>query len=959
MQRIFNPYCWLIIFFLFLQNVSFAQFYEKGQDPGYFKWKQINTDNFQVIFPESYEKEAQRLTNTLEYAYDYVTYSLHHKPRKISVIVHNYSVQNNGFVAWAPKRMELFPTPNQDEYPQDPLEKLVLHELRHVVQVDKLNQGLTKILYYLLGEQAPGGVTGMVPFWFLEGDAVATETSLSLAGRGRFPSFEMKLRALGLEKGKVFSYDKSLLGSYKDYVPNYYEYGYQMVAYSRRKYSSRLWDNALNDIGKKPFTLNPLHFSLFKQTGLSKKRLYDETFRELNALWKKQADELSYTQYTKTNQKKKKAYTNYRFPQYLNDSVIIAEKSGIDQIREFVAIRPDGREIKIHTTGFYNSVRLSVAQNKIVWAERIQDPRWEHQRYSVIKIFDITSGIEKPLTNKTRYFAPAFSKDGLRIATVEITPENEVSLVILNAKNGKIIQQFKSPGNKIIQMPGWTENGGNIISIFIDEKGKGIKKVNLASGKWETIMEPDYSDKQNAVPFQHYILYHSTHSGIDNVYALDTKTGKKYQVTSSKFGALDVACSANGNKIIFSDYSSQGFNLAEMEINPDQWIPIEAIKNNSIKLYEDLVKQEKGPVLSQNIPGKNYEAKPYRKWQNIFQFHSWAPFYFDYFDYDLKTLQIHPGLTLLSQNQLSTATTSIGYAYRDNNHHIITKFIYKGAYPVIEISADYGGPPFVYPDTLNASVSTRFNYNTRIYIPVNLTRNRFMRGFFPSINSGYTNSRIFNEDKQVFDKGRWLMNYRFYFYNYLKMSDKDLFPKWGQIFDLRFVNSPYDQVNYGSEYSFRTTLYFPGLFNHHSLKIKAGIEKQKPQRFFYYNTLDYPRGYDNRISEELQAFTAEYTMPLFYPDLSLSSLAYIKRFRGSIFYDHTQGKRNYYLLTKNMNENTEVFNSLGGELITDFYVLRIPFPLSLGIRYIYKLKTNTYKTELFFNVDIFGFNINR
>ena len=138
----------------------------------------------------------------------------------------------------------------------------------------------------------------------------------------------------------------------------------------------------------------------------------------------------------------------------------------------------------------------------------------------------------------------------MRIATVEITPENEVSLLILNAKNGKIIQQFKSPGNKIIQMPGWTENGKNIISIFIDEKGKGIRKLNLTSGKWETIMEPDHSDKQNVVPFQHYILYHSTHSGIDNVYALDTKTGKKYQVTSSKFGAFNVACSANGDKIV-------------------------------------------------------------------------------------------------------------------------------------------------------------------------------------------------------------------------------------------------------------------------------------------------------------------------------------------------------------------------------------------------------------------------
>jgi hypothetical protein len=952
-------YCWLITFIIFFQNNTFAQFYEKGQDPGYLRWKQINTSNFQIIFPESYEKQAQRLTNILEYAYDYATYSLHNIPKKISVIVHNYSIHNNGFVAWAPKRIELYPTPGQDSYPEDPLKQLALHELRHVVQVDKLNQGITKIFSYLLGEQASGGITGFIPFWYLEGDAVASETSLSMAGRGRLPSFEMKLRALLLEKGKVFSYDKSLLGSYNDYVPNYYEYGYQMVAFSRKKYGSQLWNNTLNDIGKKPFTLNPLHFSLYKQTGLSKKKLYDNTFSELNTLWKKQADELNYTTYQKVNKKKKKVFTSYRFPQYLNDSVFIAEKSGIAQIREFVAIQPNGKEIKIHTPGFYNPVRLSVAQNKIVWAERIPDSRWDNRYYSVIKIFDVSTGIEKSITKKTRYFAPVFSRDGLLIATVEVTPENEVSLIILNAENGKIIQKLKSPGNKLIQMPSWTENDENIISIFIDNKGKGIWNVNLPSGRWELLMEPDYLDKLNVMPFQHYIFYHSTYSGIDNIYALDIKTGQKYQVTSSKFGAFDITVSPNGEKIAVSDYSSYGYNLVEIDINPDKWIPINSVKNNSVKYYEDLVKQEKGPVLTQNIPNKIFKVKSYRKWQNVFQFHSWAPFYFDYFNFDLENIQIHPGLTLLSQNQLSTAITSLGYAYKNNQHHLITKFIYKGWYPVFEISSDYGGIPSVYPDTIEVDVSKKFNFNTRIYFPVNLTCNRFIRGLHPSINTEYTNSYIFNEERQVFEKGRWLINYRIYFYNYLKMSDRDILPKWGQTFDIRFGNSPTDRVNYGSKYSLCTTLYFPGLFNNHCLKIKAAIEKQKPERFIYFNSLDFPRGYYNRISEELQTFSAEYVLPLFYPDFNFSWLTYIKRFRGSFYYDHAFGERNYNLISKSYSENPEVFNSLGAEFITDFYILRIPFPISLGIRYFYKPKTNTYNIETFFNVDIFGFNINR
>ena len=50
--------------------------------------------------------------------------------------------------------------PSQD--PSDTwLEHLCVHEFRHVVQIDKVNQGLTKILYYLFGEQITIAITGI------------------------------------------------------------------------------------------------------------------------------------------------------------------------------------------------------------------------------------------------------------------------------------------------------------------------------------------------------------------------------------------------------------------------------------------------------------------------------------------------------------------------------------------------------------------------------------------------------------------------------------------------------------------------------------------------------------------------------------------------------------------------------------------------------------------------------
>jgi len=122
-------------------------------------------------------------------------------------------------VLWAPKRMEIFTCPPQDTYAENWLQQLAIHEYRHVVQIDKLNQGMTKVLTYVFGEQATGAILGLfIPLWLVEGDAVCTETALSNSGRGRLPSFEMKLRAQTLTKINL-NYDKAVFGSYKIICP--------------------------------------------------------------------------------------------------------------------------------------------------------------------------------------------------------------------------------------------------------------------------------------------------------------------------------------------------------------------------------------------------------------------------------------------------------------------------------------------------------------------------------------------------------------------------------------------------------------------------------------------------------------------------------------------------------------------------------------------------------------------
>ncbi len=138
---------------------------------------------------------------------------------RIPVIIHNYTTNSNGYVAWAPSRMELYPTPEMNSIPLNPDRQLATHELTHVLQMESLNKGFTKVMSVLTGQQFTGIVSALLPLWFLEGDAIFSESVLTQSGRGRNASFQKELKALVVEKGNLYKYDKMVNGSFSELRP--------------------------------------------------------------------------------------------------------------------------------------------------------------------------------------------------------------------------------------------------------------------------------------------------------------------------------------------------------------------------------------------------------------------------------------------------------------------------------------------------------------------------------------------------------------------------------------------------------------------------------------------------------------------------------------------------------------------------------------------------------------------
>ena len=92
-----------LIFLLITLSVS-AQFYNTGQDPGGIKWLQIKTDRFRIIYPEKYGAGGPEFARYLEMAYSGMSSLYPAGKFRIPVIIHNYTTQSNGYVAWAPKK---------------------------------------------------------------------------------------------------------------------------------------------------------------------------------------------------------------------------------------------------------------------------------------------------------------------------------------------------------------------------------------------------------------------------------------------------------------------------------------------------------------------------------------------------------------------------------------------------------------------------------------------------------------------------------------------------------------------------------------------------------------------------------------------------------------------------------------------------------------------------------------
>jgi hypothetical protein len=144
-------------------------------------------------------------------------------------------------------------------------------------------------------------------------------------------------------------------------------------------------------------------------------------------------------------------------------------------------------------------------------------------------------------------------------------------------------------------------------------------------------------------------------------------------------------------------------------------------------------------------------------------------------------------------------------------------------------------------------------------------------------------------------------------------------------------------ANQGRRFTVSGGLFFPGFVRNHSLFFRGAYQSEDIVDAFRFEDIFIdPRGYSSEPLESVYRLSANYTLPLWYPDLALGSLAYFKRLRANLFYDYSEGK---------ILANDVLRRSFGVELQTDFRLIRL-VDVGMGIRVGYQTDRDRTFAEL-------------
>ena len=887
---------------------SFAQQFS-GFPPST-KWRQINTDTARIIFEAPSSAQAQRIATLIRQMASKQPNAIGSTQQKINIVLHKNTTLANGYVGLAPFRSEYYLIPSTNIFELGNLpwnEHLALHEYRHVQQYNNFNNGLTKAFNFFLGQEGRAIANGLtIPQWFFEGDAVHTETALTPQGRGRLPFFYSGFNSLWAE-GKEYSRLKLLNGSLKDYVPDHYQLGYLVTNYGYKKYGTEFWKNVTKDASSFKGLFYPFSKAIKRYSGQPYKTFMREALND----YKKEINPADVSPVSDAT------VTNYYFPQFIGNDSLIYVKNSYRKIPAFY-IKDKNGEHKIKQRNISAEDWFSYRNGVVAYTAYSPKARWSLTDYSDIVLLDIKTGKEKKFTKKSKYFTPDISPSGNQLVAVTFNDSLQTELHLMNAVDGTVSNKIKSRENFFLH-PRFIDEENIVVLKRRADATISINVLNLLSGENERLITPSFTVIGYPTVSNNSIYFTAAYEGNDDLYAYRLKDKKLFKLTANQTG--NYYANASETKIVWSQFTTQGLQLKQAALDKMLWQ--EVTPSTTQKIIFPIAGTEQNILAT---PTSEFDITKYKKATGLFNFHSWRPFY-DAPEYTF---------TLYGDNVLNTFSTEILYRYNENerSHGVGFDINYGGLFPILTAGAEYTYNRHVDIKTSQSTVPGLLNgYELRAgyYIPLDFSSGKTYKDLSFGTDYVFSEQMSTGSTKDLLSSfhSSYLHHHLFWSHR-LPRAIQQIFPKFGYA-----LNNSYrhrlDENGYQA--IARGELYLPS-FGNHSIVFSGSFQQVDTGNVLFSNKFSLSRGYPDYYYSRMWRTSANYHLPLAYPDWGFGGIVYFLRVRSNLFYDFSKVYSGDKLRSANLK-------SVGTELFFDTKWWN-QLPVTFGIRYSYLLDADRF-----------------
>lgn len=559
-------------------------------------WYTLETEHFNVHYPTGLEPIARRIAQIAEAAHARLTGPLGYAPdSKTEVLVTDTSESANGSATALPyNAVRLYVTAPDDFSPLNDYDdwylSLVTHEHTHILHVDNIS-GAASVVNAVLGKTySPNQAQ---PRWITEGLATLFESEQTSGGRLRSTIFDMFMRADVIEDNIAGLDDVSGLPQRWPQGTIWYLYGSRFLSWIAETYGLNVLKAVAQDYGSAtlPWAINR---SIWRQTGRTYPELYEGFKDRLRRHYKEQMRKVE-----ARGLREGEPITSHGGHAYYPRFVPRAARQGGGE--EIVYYRDDLDQ----RTGIYRLPLGLPPGAKERPAELVARSRgttaasfteagdlyytstavWKNF-YDRDDIFFLPRGKSAPrgdeperkrLTEGQRTPLADVRSDGRQIVFTVNSRGTQYLEIAEIGKDGKLqnkrdlvpSQRFEqvytprySPDGKLVAYSHWRAGGYRDVRVVEVETGK----IRAVTDDRSLDMQPVFS------PDQKTLYFSSDRTGIPNIHAYDLATGALRQVTNVRTGALSPAISEDGKTLVYQGYSSRGYDLYSMPLDPSKFL---------------------------------------------------------------------------------------------------------------------------------------------------------------------------------------------------------------------------------------------------------------------------------------------------------------------------------------------------------------------------------------------------